>query len=112
MERVQDGCRLWGSRMGMKRGDSVASELYKEGLKGMSKLIFSTVLQYDLMIPPGYTKEPPLFVHSYVSADRVQETIADMSRNLLKHLGGTGISRGQLFTHVVSCSDLGRDGLG
>ncbi|KAL7419528.1 hypothetical protein Q5752_005439 [Cryptotrichosporon argae] len=42
-----------------------------------------TMLQYDLVTPPGYTSPPPLFVHA----------------NLLKHLGG-GLAKGQVFTHL------------
>ncbi|KAG9033730.1 hypothetical protein FRB95_014417 [Tulasnella sp. JGI-2019a] len=47
-----------------------------------------TTLQYDLVTPKGFSHPPPLFVHS----------------NLLKHLGGVGISRGNTFTHVKRMS--------
>ncbi|WWD15658.1 hypothetical protein CI109_100080 [Kwoniella shandongensis] len=48
-----------------------------------------SVLQYDLVTPEGFTRPPPLFVHS----------------NLLKHLGGTGLSRGGLFQQIRRMSD-------
>ncbi|KAJ7111598.1 mannosyltransferase putative-domain-containing protein [Mycena crocata] len=48
-----------------------------------------TVLQYDLATPPGFAREPPLFVHS----------------NLLKHLGFAGLRRGNLFTHIKRMYD-------
>ncbi|KAG8862786.1 hypothetical protein FRB96_000796 [Tulasnella sp. 330] len=47
-----------------------------------------TTLQYDLVIPKGFTQPPPLFVHS----------------NLLKHLGKSGITLGNTFTHVKRMS--------
>ncbi|WVQ71378.1 hypothetical protein IAR50_000909 [Cryptococcus sp. DSM 104548] len=47
-----------------------------------------SVLQHDLVIPDGFTKEPPLFVHS----------------NLLKHLGKVGLRRGDVFTHTLRLS--------
>ncbi|ODN99302.1 hypothetical protein I350_07468 [Cryptococcus amylolentus CBS 6273] len=58
------------------------------GFQG-GKFCGHSVLQHDLVIPDGFTKEPPLFVHS----------------NLLKHLGGAGLKRGTLFTHIRRLSD-------
>ncbi|WVR04936.1 hypothetical protein IAU60_001948 [Kwoniella sp. DSM 27419] len=48
-----------------------------------------SVLQYDLVTPEGFTRPPPLFVHS----------------NLLKHLGGWGLAKGSLFTHIRRMSN-------
>ncbi|TYJ53112.1 hypothetical protein B9479_006234 [Cryptococcus floricola] len=44
-----------------------------------------SVLQHDLIIPEGFTKEPPLFVHS----------------NLLKHMRKIGLRQGDIFTHTL-----------
>ncbi|WVQ77944.1 hypothetical protein IAT38_000024 [Cryptococcus sp. DSM 104549] len=48
-----------------------------------------SVLQYDLVTPDGFTRPPPLFVHS----------------NLLKHLGGAGLSKGSLFRYIRRISN-------
>ena len=63
----------------------------------------STVLQYDLIVPPGFTREPPLFVHSCVHALQVSLNSPMPISNLLKTLNGVGlVGPGSLFTHVVS----------
>lgn len=49
----------------------------------------SSVLQYDLATPEGFSRPPPLFVHS----------------NLLKHLGGARLSKGDLFKFVRRMSE-------
>lgn len=49
----------------------------------------SSVLQYDLATPEGFSRSPPLFVHS----------------NLLKHLGGAGLSKGNLFKFIRRMSE-------
>ncbi|KAK8870047.1 hypothetical protein IAR55_000617 [Kwoniella newhampshirensis] len=48
-----------------------------------------SVLQYDLVTPTGFSRPPPLFVHS----------------NLLKHLGGSGLGKGSLFKQIRRMSD-------
>ncbi|AAW41452.1 hypothetical protein CNBB5500 [Cryptococcus deneoformans B-3501A] len=48
-----------------------------------------SVLQYDLATPVGFSRPPPLFVHS----------------NLLKHLGGAGLSKGKLFKFIRRMSE-------
>ncbi|WVQ70433.1 uncharacterized protein L199_008660 [Kwoniella botswanensis] len=67
----------WMSALGVKNG-------YEGG-----RFCGHSVLQHDLDTPEGFTRPPPLFVHS----------------NLLKHLGSSGLGKGNLFTHIRRMSN-------
>ncbi|WVQ98408.1 hypothetical protein IAU59_005531 [Kwoniella sp. CBS 9459] len=67
----------WMSALGIKNA-------YESG-----RFCGHSVLQYDLVTPEGFTRPPPLFVHS----------------NLLKHLGSGGLGKGSLFTHIRRMSN-------
>ncbi|OCF31451.1 hypothetical protein I316_06853 [Kwoniella heveanensis BCC8398] len=67
----------WMSALGIKNA-------YENG-----RFCGHSVLQYDLITPEGFTRPPPLFVHS----------------NLLKHLGSGGLGKGSLFTHIRRMSN-------
>ncbi|WWC85151.1 uncharacterized protein L201_000008 [Kwoniella dendrophila CBS 6074] len=60
----------------------------KNGYEG-DRFCGHSVLQYDLDTPQGFTRPPPLFVHS----------------NLLKHLGSSGLGKGSLFTQIRRMSN-------